>query len=289
MSQHLPARLGIITKPNEPRAAELAARIAEWAADHEINLFVNNRVRDLPPGTFSASAREIADNCDLLVVLGGDGTMISTARLVAGRGIPVLGINLGTLGYLTEFAIDEAIPALEYAVRGEYDVDKRTMLDWQVLRDGDQVGGGTALNDVVLNKSALARIIDIDCWVGAHYVTGFRADGLIIATPTGSTAYNLSAGGPIIARATEAISICPICPHTLTNRPLVLPFSVEIALQMNTHEQEVMLTSDGQIGLPLMAGDRVEIRKSEKTFNTVCAKDRDYFEILRSKLRWSGR
>lgn len=289
MPQKLPARLGIITKPNEPRAAELAAHIAEWAADHEINLFVNNRVRDLPPGTFSASAREIADHCDLLIVLGGDGTMISTARLVAGRGTPVLGINLGTLGYLTEFAMDEAMPALEYVVRGEYEIDKRTMLDWQVLRDGDQVGGGTALNDVVLNKSALARIIDIDCWVGSHYVTGYRADGLIVATPTGSTAYNLSAGGPIIAPATEAISICPICPHTLTNRPLVLPFSVEIALQMNTHEQEVMLTSDGQIGLPLMAGDRVEIRKSEKTFNTVCANDRDYFEILRSKLRWSGR
>ena len=289
MPQKLPARLGIITKPNEPRAAELAAHIADWAAAHEINLFVNNRVRDLPPGTFSASAREIADHCDLLIVLGGDGTMISTARLVAGRGTPVLGINLGTLGYLTEFAMDEAMPALEYVVRGEYEVDKRTMLDWQVLRDGDQVGGGSALNDVVLNKSALARIIDIDCWVGSHYVTGYRADGLIVATPTGSTAYNLSAGGPIIAPATEAISICPICPHTLTNRPLVLPFSVEIALQMNTHEQEVMLTSDGQIGLPLMAGDRVEIRKSEKTFNTVCANDRDYFEILRSKLRWSGR
>jgi NAD+ kinase len=289
MPQQLPARLGIITKPNEPRAAELAARIAEWAADHEINLFVNNRVRDLPPGTFSASAREIADHCDLLIVLGGDGTMISTARLVAGRGTPVLGINLGTLGYLTEFAIDEAMPALEYVVRGEYEVDKRTMLDWRVLRDGDQVGAGTALNDVVLNKSALARIIDIDCWVGSHYVTGYRADGLIVATPTGSTAYNLSAGGPIIAPATEALSICPICPHTLTNRPLVLPFGVEIALQMNTHEQEVMLTSDGQIGLPLMTGDRVEIRKSEKTFNTVCANDRDYFEILRSKLRWSGR
>ena len=289
MPQQLPARLGIITKPNEPRAAELAARIAEWAADHEINLFVNNRVRDLPPGTFSASAREIADHCDLLVVLGGDGTMIATARLVAGRGTPVLGINLGTLGYLTEFAMDEAMPALEYVVRGEYEVERRTMLDWQVLRDGDRVGAGTALNDVVLNKSALARIIDIDCWVGSHYVTGYRADGLIVATPTGSTAYNLSAGGPIIAPATEAISICPICPHTLTNRPLVLPFGVEIALQMNTHEQEVMLTSDGQIGLPLMAGDRVEIRRSEKTFNTVCANDRDYFEILRSKLRWSGR
>src|SRR5262245_24344646 len=171
-----PAKLGIITKPGEPRAAEVAARIAEWAAIHRINLFVNDRVGDLPPGTVSASAREIADNCDVLVVLGGDGTMISTARLVAGRGTPVLGINLGTLGYLTEFAIDEAIPALEFLVRGEYEIDRRTMLEWRVLRDGDQVGAGIALNDVVLNKSTLARIIDIDCWIGSHYVTGYRAD-----------------------------------------------------------------------------------------------------------------
>lgn len=289
MAQERPARLGIITKPNEPRAAELASRIAEWAADREINLFVNDRAKDLPPGTFPASAREIADNCDLLIVLGGDGTMIATARLVAGRGTPVLGINLGTLGYLTEFSIDEAIPALEFAVRGEYELVERTMLDWRVLRDGDQVGAGTALNDVVVNKSALARIIDIDCWVGRHYVTGYRSDGLIVATATGSTAYNLAAGGPIIVPGAEAISICPICPHTLTNRPLVLPFNVEIRLQMNTREQEVMLTADGQIGLPLKASDRVEIRKSANTFNTVCAKDRDYFEILRSKLRWSGR
>jgi NAD+ kinase len=284
-----PVRIGIITKPGEPRAADLAAQIAQWAADHEINLFVNDRVKDLPPGTFSASAREIADNCDLLVALGGDGTMISTARLVAGRGIAVLGINLGTLGYLTEFALEEAIPALECVVKGEYETIQRTMLDWRVLRDGDQVATGTALNDVVVNKSALARIIDIDCWVGSNYVTGYRADGLIVATPTGSTAYNLAAGGPIIAPGAEAIAICPICPHTLTNRPLVLPFDVDIRLQMNTREQEVMLTADGQIGLPLMAGDRVEIRKSAKTFNTVSAKGRDYFEILRSKLRWSGR
>jgi NAD+ kinase len=285
----LPQRIGIITKPNEPRAAELAARIAEWAAAHEINLFVNDRVKDLPPGTFSASARDIADNCEVLVALGGDGTMIATARLVSGRGTPVLGVNLGTLGYLTEFAVEDVIPALEAVVRGEYEVDHRMMLDWRVMRDGDQVGAGTALNDVVVNKSALARIIDIDCTVGNYYVTTYRADGLIIATPTGSTAYNLSAGGPIIAPGVEAVAIAPICPHTLTNRPLVLPHQAEIRLRINTREQEVMLTSDGQTGMPLMSDDRVEIRKSAKTFNTISAKDRDYFDILRNKLKWSGR
>ena len=284
-----PARIGIITKPNEPRAADLAARIAEWTAGREINLFVNDRVKDVLPGTFSVSAREIADTCDLLIALGGDGTMISTARLVGGRGTPVLGVNFGTLGYLTEFTAEDAIPALEFALQGDYEIDRRMMLDWQVTRDGDQVGAGSALNDVVVNKSALARIIDIDCTVGSHYVTTYRSDGLIVATPTGSTAYNLSAGGPIIVPGSGVISICPICPHALTNRPLVLPDHSIIKLRINTREQEVMLTSDGQTGMPLMAEDRIKISKSEKTFNTICAKDRDYFQILRNKLKWSGR
>jgi NAD+ kinase len=289
MSHLAPARVGIITKPNEIRAAQLAALIAQWAADHEINLFVNDRVKDLPPGTFSATAREIAVSCDLLVVLGGDGTMIATARLLGGRRTPVLGVNLGSLGYLAEFSSEEAIPALELVVKGEYQLDQRMMLDWRVLRDGDQVGAGSALNDVVVNKSAIARIIEIDCSAGRHYVTTYRADGLIVATPTGSTAYNLSAGGPIIAPGTEALSIAPICPHTLTNRPLVLPYYSEIKLRLSTREQEVMLTADGQIGLPLMDGDLVEINKSEKSFNLIASKDRDYFEVLRTKLKWSGR
>src|SRR5215813_10475591 len=289
MPHQPPARVGIITKPHEPRAEMLAAEIAKWAAGHEINLFVNDRIKDLPPGTFNATAREIADNCDLLIVLGGDGTMIATARLVSGKGTPVLGINLGSLGYLAEFSSDEALPALELVIRGDYKLDKRMMLDWSVLRDGDRVGSGSVLNDVVVNKSAIARIIEIDCTADRHYVTTYRADGLIVATPTGSTAYNLSAGGPIIAPGTEAITIAPICPHTLTNRPLVLPLYCHIELRLNTREQEVMLTSDGQTGLPLMAGDRLEIRKSAKTFNTVAPNDRDYFEVLRSKLKWSGR
>ena len=289
MSRQRPERVGIITKPNEPRAVVVAAQIAEWAAHKEINLFVNDRVRDLPPGTFSATAREIADHCDLLVVLGGDGTMIATARLLRGRDVPVLGINMGSLGYLTEFAVEDALPALEAVLHGDYDTLSRMMFEWRVLRDGDQISSGTALNDVVVNKSALARIIDIDFTVGPHYETTYRADGLIVSTSTGSTAYNLSAGGPIIYPGTEAISIAPICPHALTNRPLVLPSWAEIKLQINTREQEVMLTSDGQTGLPLNAGDTIEIKRSARTFTTICAGDRDYFQILRNKLKWSGR
>ena len=254
-----------------------------------MSLVVNNPLADLPNGTTAAANNDIAQLCDLLVVLGGDGTMISTVRLVSGRGTPVLGINLGTLGYLTEFSVENAMAALESVAHGDYHVVKRMLLEWQVLRDGTQVGSGSALNDVVVNKSALARIIEIDCSVGSDYVTTYRADGLIVATPTGSTAYNLSAGGPIIAPEAEVISICPICPHTLTNRPLVLPYDVVIKLRLHTRDAEVMLTSDGQTGMPLLAGDRVEITRSPRTFNTVSARDRDYFEILRSKLKWSGR
>jgi len=289
MRQQTPARLGIITKPGEPRAEVLTHSIADWTRRHGIALLVNNSFAEIPPGAETASAKEIAEGSDLLIVLGGDGTMIGAARLVSGRGTPVLGVNLGSLGYLTEFAAEEALPALEEVMGGNFEVDSRMMLDWRVRREGSVVGEGTALNDVVVNKSALARIIEIDCSVGPHYVTTYRADGFIVASPTGSTAYNLSAGGPIICPGTEAISICPICPHTLTNRPLLLPDTANIQLQINTREQEVMLTSDGQTGLPLMAGDRVEVQKSAKTFNTIRSKDKDYFEILRNKLKWSGR
>jgi NAD+ kinase len=289
MLEQPPARLGIITKPDEPRATVLAREIARWAAQRGLSLLVNDSLSEIPAGALAASPGEMAERSDLLIVLGGDGTMIGTARLVAGRGTPVLGVNLGSLGYLTEFAVEDALPTLEEVSKGNFEVDRRMMLDWRVRRAGEEVGAGTALNDVVVNKSALARIIEINCTVGAHYVTTYRADGLIVATPTGSTAYNLSAGGPIICPGTEALSICPICPHTLTNRPLLLPDTAEIRLQINTREQEVMITSDGQTGMPLMAGDEVEVNKSSKTFNTIRPKHKDYFEILRNKLKWSGR
>jgi NAD+ kinase len=289
MGRKPPARLGIIAKPNEPRAAALAAEIADWARSCGVDLLVNKNLINIPDGSRPSTDREIADVSDLLIVLGGDGTMIAAARLVGGRGTPVLGVNLGSLGYLTEFAVEDALPALAEVVKGDFEVDSRMMLDWFVFRNEQLIGEGSSLNDVVVNKSALARIIDIDCSVNSHYVTSYRADGLILATPTGSTAYNLSAGGPIICPGADAISICPICPHTLTNRPLLLPDTSEIWLHIQTKEQEVMLTSDGQTGLPLTASDRIKVKRSTKTFNTVRARHTDYFQILRSKLKWSGR
>jgi NAD+ kinase len=281
-------RLGIIAKPNEPRASIVANTIADWAQRQGVALLADNSLAAVPAYATPYPQEQVAALSDLLVVLGGDGTMIGAARLVGGRGTPVLGINLGWLGYLTEFAVDDTVVALDHLLSGDYESEQRTMLDWECLRDDARIAANTALNDVAINRSALSRVIEIDCCIGSRAVTTYRGDGLIVATPTGSTAYNLSAGGPIVYPGTCAICIAPICPHTLTNRPIVLPDTMEIMLRIDTREQEVMLTSDGQTGLPLTTGDVIKLRKSEKTFNTVLPRDRDYFQILRDKLKWSG-
>lgn len=282
-------KIGIFTKPEEPRAAELVARLVEWAADKNVQLFINERLNDKPEGVSYASDTRLAEISDLIVTLGGDGTMLAVARLIEGRATPVFGINLGTLGYLAEFPVEEALPALSEVMLGHYRIARRTLIDWYVIRNQEIVGQGCALNDVVVNKATLARVIEIDCTVGSHYVTTYRADGLIIATPTGSTAYNLSAGGPIMYPSVGAICIAPICPHTLTNRPLILPDKKKIKLELKTREQEVVLASDGQVTFQLLANDTVELKKSDSTFNVIVSKEKDYFHILRSKLRWSGR
>jgi NAD+ kinase len=282
-------KIGIFIKPDEPRAVAVANEIARWAADKNIELLVDNRAKTIPEGAQPVSEIEIACDCGLIVALGGDGTMLGVARAIGGCGTPVLGVNLGTLGYLTEFSVEAAVPALDDFLKGEYEITHRTMIDWQVLRAGERVGSGSALNDVVVNKATLARMIEIDFSASDAPVTTYRADGLIVATPTGSTAYNLSAGGPIIYPSVGAIAIAPICPHTLTNRPLILPDTADIKLELKTHGQEVMIASDGQVTVQLQVGDVIEIKKSEKTFNTILAKGQNYFEILRSKLRWSGR
>ncbi|HVG39920.1 MAG TPA: NAD(+)/NADH kinase, partial [Pyrinomonadaceae bacterium] len=227
----------------------------------------------------------LAATVDLLVVLGGDGTMIATARLLGERDTPVLGINYGHLGYLAEFHVGEMISALEAILQGEYEVERRVMLDAKLTRGGDVISRGRVLNDVVISKSALARIIEIEARFDGQFVNSFRADGLIISTPTGSTAYNLSAGGPIIYPSMNAVVITPICPHTLSNRPLVVPDDVEIEFVLKT-EEEVALTLDGQVGYPLKVGDRVGVSRSRSTFQLIQAANRNYFDVLRDKLRW---
>jgi len=198
----------------------------------------------------------------------------------------VLRVNYGGLGYLTEVRIEEIFPALEAILRGEYDVDRRVMLDAELRRGGETVATGRVLNDVVINKSAIARIIRMEVRLDGLFVNSFRADGLIIATPTGSTAYNLSAGGPIVYPSMNAVVLTPICPFTLTNRPIVIPDHAEIELKLENENEGVVLSLDGQTGYPMISGDTAHICKSPTSFNLVQPANRNYFDVLRDKLKW---
>jgi NAD+ kinase len=229
---------------------------------------------------------QLAASVDLIVVLGGDGTMIATARLLDNRDVPVVGINFGSLGYLTEVRVEEMATALDAILAGNYRIDRRVMLRAELWRGEERLLRNRVLNDVVVSKSALARIVEIETRLDSQLVNVFRADGLIVSTPTGSTAYNLSAGGPIIYPSMNAVVITPICPHTLSNRPLVVPDTAQIEIVLRTPREEVALTLDGQVGLPLEANDRIRIIKSRTTFNLVQPLNRNYFEVLRGKLKW---
>ena len=273
--------VGIVVKPNHAEALAIAAELSAWLRTHGIEQIGE---------PLSAGDRRIEHEsslkADLVVVLGGDGTMISTARMIGGGEVLVLGINYGSLGYLTDFRIEEMFPALELIITGQYEIDRREMLEAELIRSGERLAAGRVLNDVVINKSALARIIEIEVQLNGLFVNSFRADGLIVSTPTGSTAYNLSAGGPIIYPSMNAVVITPICPFTLTNRPIVVPDDAEIALNLKDENEGVVLTFDGQTGYPMKAHDRVIIRKSETTFNLVQPANRNYFDVLRDKLKW---
>lgn len=286
------ATIGVIVKPQQPEAVETVCRLLEWTTARGIRLvgepeIDQTRIERHTNCNLEIEERErLAQTVDLLVVLGGDGTMIATARLLDEREIPVVGINYGTLGYLAEFTVEEMLPALEQIVAGEYEVERRMLIDASLMRDGAEVARSRALNEVVVGKSALARIIEIEIRINDQFVNSFRADGLLVSTPTGSTAYNLSAGGPIIYPSMSTIVITPICPHTLSNRPLVVPDAARIELELKGAVEEVALTVDGQVGFTLRAGDKVLINKSRAAFPLVLSPNRNYFDVLRNKLRW---
>lgn len=272
--------VGIVVKPNNAEALATSTELSDWLTARGITVKCEPYIGDYKPD------RPFDFDADLVVVLGGDGTMISTARLIGDAAILVLGINYGSLGYLTEFRIEEMFPALEAILIGDYNVDQRVMLKVEHWRGGEMLTAGRVLNDVVINKAAVARIIEIGVKLNGLFVNSFRADGLIVATPTGSTAYNLSAGGPIVYPSMNAVVLTPICPFTLTNRPIVVPDAAEIELELDNENEGVVLTLDGQTGYPMQAGDSVRIRKSGTTFNIVQPSNRNYFDVLRNKLKW---
>ncbi|MDT4968181.1 MAG: kinase [Acidobacteriota bacterium] len=292
MTQSSIRRVGVVVKPNQPEALQTVCHLIEWLHGHGIQLVATPELDRARIEQATKCLLEIVEpdklaaSVDLIVVLGGDGTMIATARLIGDYDVPVVGINYGTLGYLAEFRVEEMFTALESIFQGDYRIDTRVRLAVDLMRGDEILRHSRVLNDVVINKSALARIIELEAFMNGQLISAFRADGLIISTPTGSTAYNLSAGGPVIYPSMNAVVITPICPFTLSDRPIVVPDDAVIELGLRTPNEEVVLTLDGQVGLPIKPEHRVRIRKSLTTFKIVQPKNRNYFEVLREKLRW---
>ncbi len=282
-------KIGVFAKKNHPDAEQLAIDICERFKREDIDVLLEDSLAE-QIGQINGYCRgEIPDLVDMVIVLGGDGTLISVARSVAGRNIPIVGVNLGQLGFLTEITRDELPEMMENLIRGDYQVTDRMMLDAFIKRDGEIVGQYTVLNDVVINKGALARIIDLKTFVDGSLLSNYKADGLIVATPTGSTGYNLAAGGPIIYPEINSLLISPICPHMLTNRPIILWSRSVIEVEVRFEDDVVFFTADGQVGRKLLPGDRVEVRRSESRARLVNSPNKDYFEILRTKLSWGER
>jgi NAD+ kinase len=280
--------IGFICKPGTQEPAGLLREILPWLEERDCRVFIEKDVA-AALGIKGFEREEIPGLVDLIVVLGGDGTMISAARYAAGRNVPIMGVNLGGLGYITQTVKSGIFTALEKVLRGDCPVEERIMLDALLYRESRETSRFTALNDIVINKGALARMIEIEAAVQGSYLTTYRADGLIISTPTGSTAYSLAAGGPILYPTLGCIIVTPICPHMLTNRPLVLPDDRAITVTLKNDIEKVYLTVDGQVGCPLKQGDVVEIRKSACLTRILDTGFCDHFELLRTKLRWGER
>lgn len=283
-----PKVVGLVVKRNRAEAASLATTVAERLRAYAVRVLVEQELSHVP-GVEVVDKAVMVRTADLIVVLGGDGTLLGVARLAGARELRVLGINLGGLGFLTEVSIDDAIAALDRVFAGDYQLDRRTTLAVRVLRDGVPVASSQVLNDAVINKSALARIIDLHTSVDGEYLCVYKADGLIVATPTGSTAYSLSAGGPLVGPGVAVMLLAPICPHTLTLRPLVLSDTSVVRVQLRAPDQEVFLTLDGQEGIPLHDGDVVEVARSPHVVALVRTVARSVLGVLRDKLHWGER
>lgn len=281
--------VGIIYKHHHQPAKNEALKLEAWFQNRGIKVFPQEMSAETVGEGVSRKNLFIPENVDWVVVLGGDGTLLGAARQVVRYGAPILGVNLGGLGFLTCIPLERLYPVVETMVSGGLQVESRMMLETTVSRDRKQVIRFQVLNDVVINKSTLARIIDLNVVINDVFVTTFRADGLIISTPTGSTGYNLSAGGPILYPTIETFVLTPICPFTLTNRPIIVPDTAVVSIETGRESEEtVLLTFDGQVGFDLRHGDKVNIFKSKEKINLFKPPDQDHFRILRTKLMWGG-
>ncbi len=282
-------RIGIVAKKNKPEVVTIASHLVDWLSTRKIDVYLDGELGKILPRTKSLETGEIRDLVEMIIVLGGDGTLLSVARQVWNKNIPILGVNLGGLGFLTEITLEELYPVLERIVQDDFATNEREVLNAGVIRSGTRIAEFIVLNDAVINKGALARIIDLETTIDGEYLSTFRSDGLIISTPTGSTAYNLSAGGPIVYPSLHTIIITPICPHTLTIRPIIIPDDVKIRALLKSRDEEVTLTLDGQQGFTLKFEDVVEVGKAEGRILLIKSPYRQYFELLREKLKWGER
>ncbi|NOY86253.1 MAG: NAD(+)/NADH kinase [Deltaproteobacteria bacterium] len=283
-------RIGIIAKTTSPHAREVMVKLVPWLMGRNVEITVQEEYEGLSGTLAKAVPRnEVPTGVDIMLVLGGDGTLLSVARLVEGTDIPLLGINLGSMGFLTELGLEELFPALERVLTGKYGIEERMRLKVHLYREGDEIREFKVFNDVVINKGALARIFDLKAFVNGHEVTTYKADGLIVSTPTGSTAYSLSAGGPIVEPTLDVILISPICSHTLTNRPLVVPGSSLVELHLTGDPGKVYLTLDGQEGMSLSGGDRVQVKASSGRVKLIRTGSKTFYDVLGAKLHWGRR
>jgi NAD+ kinase len=281
--------LGIAYKHNYEPARFEANKLQDWLKSKGVTVYTEEMSPKGRMNEISEDSFMLHDNIKALIVLGGDGTMLGAARKVGRYGIPILGVNLGGLGFLTGIPLNKLYPSIELMINDKLMLEDRLMLETKVIRDGEVICQFPTLNDVVINKGALARIIDLDVYIKDEFLTTFRADGLIISTPTGSTGYNLAAGGPILYPTLLNIILTPICPFTLTNRPIILPDSVSISIMIEREsEEKVSLTFDGQVGFDLQHEDQILIYKSESRIKLFKSPDQTYFEILRTKMMWGG-
>lgn len=288
-TSHKVETVGIVSKPNVPRAQTIVPSLIDWLASRGIAVRIDEETAKYAGIKEWVERERVPVDTQLVIVLGGDGTLLSAARAIGGREIPLLAVNLGGLGFLTAITAEELYPELERVLAGVHRIGLRKMLRCQVMRNGRCVSSYEALNDAVITKASLARIIDVAVHVDSHFVSNYKADGLIVATPTGSTAYSLSAGGPIIFPTVDAVSVTPICPHMLTHRPVIVPGHSMIRLINRAMDEDAYLTIDGQVGEPLRHGDEVLCEQSENKIHLIRPPRMLFFDVLREKLKWGER
>jgi NAD+ kinase len=282
--------VAIVSKPEKPELTDIIPQLVSWLEQHEYHVFM-----DRESAAYVANGHEVVDRSrlasltlDFVIVLGGDGTLLSAARAVAPLQIPILGVNLGSLGFLTEVPLAELYPTLRAVIANDVVVEARAMLRVRLVRDGRNLAEYHALNDMVISKTTIARLASFDMYIDSNYVSNYKGDGLIVSTPTGSTAYSLAAGGPVLMPQVEAIEVAPICPHSLSHRPLVVQDSVEIEIIVESATEEAFLSIDGQIGMPVNEGDRLICCKSPYQTRLLRLR-KSFFEVLRTKLKWGQR